>query len=991
MRFFGILITLPALLLVFHAFPVVADPLEDAATDPFPPARPLLGQPDRVRINWGPLTGYEFERREHDSRVFGSLTMRGPFGNYGLGDLSWEVAVGHAGEELDAATGLYVKIPWLRAGAEYSLRQKEVLGSLVAEIALRRGGLLQRGDELRIEYRPANRQLLVGFSLPRPLRTYRMTRPIRDHARLPRGRMPAPPRRLESEPLPPGLVEAIERVEAAVMGLDRLLTPRFQTGTNFDRGAERYRDRIRQPGGSFWEQDSAYHRELDRAFALAAGNDAVTGHELARIAESVLLESVLVPFNRLFGQNKSPYNLNGYAQDALAAMGAHLREHPHFATLTPVMAERQQALASEVFRRVLSSVNRVARDARTRWQQYHLFWLYQSRLVWLPLNYGLRPADYDTQNEWNALLGRFLEQDVTEANTVSYLLTEQFHREMVRMVRETDSYQVTIIHDFRGRTETGSTDEIGWDLVIDGYLAAFSQAVRDLDAGARNGLPQFILFLDENYYHVNKARRIITFLESLLEAPVPDLDEPALQSRLQEARDQLRGVVAQSRALRELSAQRRRELFRIQVHVTNPYDPCFASDVAYRDHRKIAFRDISESDPSSGVAVFTGQGVGEHYYGPDWDDRSIRIAGASLVALKTEARRLLQSQGFDPDEVPPCLQARSYPPDYDARCADLIRRGWTTPMLLSFNQTGYGSKLATAFKAVVYNLMPAGSLLLCPDSLWISEYWAGMLISAALRGVHVLPFCPSPKNAPSAGAFTLYLMHQNMDLLLQAKTFFAEEIHAAGGMLLPGVYTQKFPVHDLRSQLSALVEMGVGEGPLCSLIPLDTELLACARKILETQPAMDLDALPTTASGVRVDSKHPPRLHLKVQLLTTAAAWPGPAALEGYLAARLAQIRGEASTGITPSLMATTGETQKRGISILLVGSHNQDRRSMLADGEAIAGVLGDHARMASFDLLFLLAATEWPADRVAFETLFPEPEGPGWVKRSVWLLKDLF
>jgi len=944
-----------------------------------------------VRINWGPLTGYEFERREHDSRIFGSLTMRGPFGNYGVDDLSWELAVGHAGEELDAATALYVKIPWLRAGAEYSFRQKEVLGSLVAEIALRRGGLLHRGDELRIEYRPANRQLLVGFSLPRPLRPYRMTRPVSDHARLPRGRMPNPPRQLESEPLSPDLIETIERVESAVIGLDRLLTPRFKTGTNFVRSAESYRDRIRQAGGSYWDQDSAYHQGLDRAFTLVAGNDAIVGGELTRLAETVILETVLVPFNRLFGQNKSPYNLNGYAVGALAAMEAHLQTHPHFATLTPQQAKRQRALATEVLRRVLASIDRVAREARTRWQQYHLFWLYQSRLVWLPLNYGMRPADYDTQEEWNALLGRFLGQEVTETNAVSYLLTEQFHRELVRMIQETDTYQVTIIHDFRGRTVTGRADMIGWDLVIDGYLNALTRAVGDLDAGTRDEFPQYILFLDENYYHINKARRIITFLESLLDAPVPKLDEPILNSRLQEACDQLRSAVARSRALEGLSEHRLRELFRIQVHVTNPFDPCFASDVAYRDHRKVAFRDISETDPAAGVAMFTGQGIGEHYYGPDWDDRSIRVTGPSLVALKTQARRLLQSQGFGPDEVPPRLREMPYPPDYAERCAELSGRGWTTPVLLSFNQTGYGSKLATVFKAVVYNLMPAGSLLLCPDSLWISEYWAGMLISAALRGVHVLPFCPSPDNAPSAGAFTLYLMHQNMDLLVQARAFFAADINGANGTLLPGVYTQSFPVHDLRGRIGALVETWEGEGPLPSLISLDPELLDCARRNLVTLPAMDLDTLPNAASGVTVGSENPPRLHLKAQLLTTATAWLGPETLEDYLRIRLAQIRGEDSAGITPSLLTAPGGSPQREISLLLVGSHNQDRRSMLADGEAMVGVLGDHARLASFDLLFLLAATEWPADRTAFETCFPEPRGPGWVKRSIWLLKDMF
>jgi len=36
-----------------------------------------------------------------------------------------------------------------------------------------------------------------------------------------------------------------------------------------------------------------------------------------------------------------------------------------------------------------------------------------------------------------------------------------------------------------------------------------------------------------------------------------------------------------------------------------------------RDHRKIAFRDISEQNPFAGGAILTGMGVGQHYLGPD--------------------------------------------------------------------------------------------------------------------------------------------------------------------------------------------------------------------------------------------------------------------------------------------------------------------------------------------------------------------------------------
>jgi hypothetical protein len=92
-------------------------------------------------------------------------------------------------------------------------------------------------------------------------------------------------------------------------------------------------------------------------------------------------------------------------------------------------------------------------------------------------------------------------------------------------------------------------------------------------------------------------------------------------------------------------------------------------DNMLRDHRKIAFYDLTERDPARGEALFTGMGIGEHYGGPTWDDRALLVRGPAALDAKTAARGLLLSQGFAEDEIPPPLRAIARPPDYAEQVA----------------------------------------------------------------------------------------------------------------------------------------------------------------------------------------------------------------------------------------------------------------------------------------------------------------------------------
>jgi len=955
-----------------------------------------MGLPDKALVTWGPVSGYDFEREEITSRLYFDITMKGPMGNFGVGDMTVEVAAGHTGDKFDGAMGFYLKIPWLRAGMEYSSLDGEYTPGFNAQIALARGGLLQHGDELRIDYRPQRKQLLLGFTFARPFRRYRMTRPRSDHAHLPAGKLPRPPKHLEPGQLSADLAESLSSIDHAILWLDRLLTPKFDPGNDFSRSAAQYRQHIAMAGHTFRDEDETYHRELRRAFTLAAGGEPAVGDQLAAEAESIIFHEVLVPYNTLLGQNKSPHRLGGFGERALERFHDHLRSHTYFRLLEESERTSRQALVQEVFRRVLTDIDKVTQAARKRWGQPLLFWLKQSRLTWLPLNYGLRPQQYDTQPEWDAIISELAGQDFGAANTVSYLVNEQFHHELIDMIRATETYQVIIIHDFRGRYGDGKTDCIGWDVIVDGYLAAFTRAVEALDRGERDNLPRFLLFFDEIYYHANKSKYMLSFLQNLYDGVPPPLEKEDVAARVTQALTELRETIAGSPGLADLPPETLRDLFKIHVSITNPYDPVFASDSPYRDHRKLAFRDVFETDPASGAAVFTGQGIGEHYHGPGWEDRSILVCGESLVQVKTAARELFRSQGYDEDEVPVCLQAIPYPADHRQQCDALRSRGWTTPVLLSFNETGYGNKQSTVVKAALYNLLPPGGVMIAPDSLWISEYWAGMFVSAALRGAQLFAVTPAPGHAPSSAVVTMYLLQRNMEMMMRANELFAPQIDAAGGSLHVGFYANKGSVYDLRQRLEVVLRGQQENEFLKRHFTLHPDAIESLRGLVARYEAEGVSPQPADSVIANVVNDHDPFLHLKAQFYASGQAleilsrpeWAP--VLETYYETRRAQIGARENAGLTRELLDATTTAPADGIFMLTVGSHNQDRRSMLVDGEDIVVVSGHDCLISLMDFMYLLSEAKWPATWEDMHEVFPEPPGLNFFKKLFWVIKDL-
>lgn len=979
----------------------------------FAPIPASMGQPDRLRFNWGLGAGYDFDTDAAEVRVNLDLSTYGLLvPQVGIGAITAEAGLGFADDAFESALGAYFCVPWLRAGAEYNFEREKVSPSFSFEFAPVRGGIFRHGDALRIDYRPIFGELQLGVVFVSPFKRYRRTRPVHRYTRLPDGALPR--KDIEAfagvEAAEHGeMEEVLAQIEHAMTWMDRLLTPRFRPGKNFSGSAEGYRGHIQRAGHTFNQEDARYHRLLDRAFTLVADGDRSAGTSLAAAAERVIFEKILVPYNGLFGQNKKPRTPKGFIEAAVVSFDVAIGQHA--ATLDS--AERRRA-AREVFRRVAATIEEVADRARRRWYQQHIFWLRQGRLVWLPLNYGLRPEQCDTQREVDDIVAALTHQRFTDANHVEYVLNQEFHNELKRMIRETSRYHVFVIHDIRGRYGKNVTDTIGWDVVVDGYIRAFLEAIREIDNGERTRLPQFIVYLDENFYQDNKSRGIVTYLENLYDPPSLDLSDDAVEGRVVAAQKRLRTAITDSPTLAGVGEDRLREAFRIHVSVTNPYDPIFAADAVMRDHRKLTFRDVFEDDPSSGVGILTGQGVGEHYNGPSWEDRSMLVRGPALVALKSAARRLHLSQGYADDEVPAYLRARDFPDDYEKRCAALQERGWRTPLLTAFNETGYGDKKATVLKAVLYNLANRRRVVFSMDSLWISDFWAGMFISAALRGAHMFPIAPAAENAPSSALPTMFLMRENLDIMVQARNYFAAEIEQAEGSLHVGLYAHDTPVDDIKRRVDRFLD-GISKYPfLQEHLKLHPSVIEMLRAIHDEydrqQAALDKSAV----REFELSSEHKPFIHLKAQLLTSFEAlkvieleeWAP--ILRKYVEIRRKQVNGLPNEGITPALLrireggaddlhgafkkriaASEDFEWERAVYLLTIGSHNQDRRGMLLDGEALLAVAGLDAMIALADLMFIVGTAEWPRTSEELITLFPKGD-LGLIARASRWIKDL-
>jgi hypothetical protein len=756
-------------------------------------------------------------------------------------------------------------------------------------------------------------------------------------------------------------------------------------------------------GHTFAAEIDVYHAQLERAFNLAAGVGEEKGKKVVTEARRVLRDEVVFPYNRLLGQRKRRDSLRGFGMRAEEVFGAWLFTS---SGVPPTNHTAIMYVFSELIEYWDSSRHREKRS----WGD--------SRLVWIPLHYVIKMEETDTQEELNSLIEAAVQHKFSDANDVHYIINELFQQEFHRMIHAAEDYHVLWIHDYRGKNNAGDPDRIGYVQTVNGYLEALIKRVQEYEKTRK--IPVYIINVDQFYYEANDGRLWFTLLENPLghEVNLPG-KFAGWEEHIRKTQERLRKAVEASPTL-QAGRQRYGDDWlknKIKVHInnTNITDMSFRSnylfewvpfipDILLRDHRKISFYDVTELDPGKGEAIFTGMGVGEHYSGPTWDDRAILVRGPALVHLKDEARELLLSQGFEDTAIPVPLRSLPKPDNYDEMLAELRAKGWDSTALQVHNATGYGMKHSNMLRGTLYNLMPPGTHMYVPDSLWNSMLWAGMMVGAALRGCWVFPVLPSLANAPSDGLPQMTRANELFTRMVVMQNEMKREIEEAGGRFHVGIYDADHAVGDALGNIRTFNRGAANSPYFREVIPFD-------QSVYDVLVALEdsLEAMGYKQEYLAEDvEERKPKLHLKTQFFASGRAISSLVPLkewkpvvEAYVKARGRQLKlrgkyvdakalrndlAEAARPLAKKWMReSTPEEQEESFFYLTVGSHNMDYRGKFMDGEVTVLVAGEAALIAYLDFISILAKTRWIENIEQLNELLPAQKSTArWFSRFI-------
>jgi hypothetical protein len=373
--------------------------------------------------------------------------------------------------------------------------------------------------------------------------------------------------------------------------------------------------------------------------------------------------------------------------------------------------------------------------------------------------------------------------------------------------------------------------------------------------------------------------------------------------------------------------------------------------------------------------------------------------------VKTAARGLLEAQGYEPQEIPYPLRAQDKPVDYaqmlaeehTARTPDYLEnRG---KVLQLHSETGFHNKPINVAKAVLYSLLPPGSVLEVPDSLWQSYLYASLLSGSALRGCRGLVIAPTKDSAPSDAAPTLARAHGLMGRLIVFSNEMDDEITAREGLLKVGLYAPQQGVGDIADRFRQAAEDPEEWGRrVFSPNPALSAVIADAPAILDSL-GYQVKYLSTEESTAR------PKIHLKANFFASATGWralharPELAEVVREYIAYLARQAGDGGDGhdredlpnvrdIPERLAASwfrlienlvhdlTPAEREEVLYYATVGSTNMDYRSMVMDGEVMVVLGGWQSLFGFLDFMLLPGLCEWPDTTEELDALLPPPGG---------------
>jgi hypothetical protein len=895
---------------------------------------------------------------------------------------------------------------FLKVGVDALQGEGDTSFILSLTVPLRRGGLLGYGTHLRVDWLPG-RGNSWNFGLQVPLEPHMgKTRPRDTEVDMPRAKKPRP--RATPDPAVAVAIGEVRRSARGIVVLSTAFWPddrsdRLKSLENSRRKMLEFKATIgarsaeRPDGIGMASEVRILHDQLGLAFGLASGASApearAKGAPLADAARQAALDEVLYPYNRLFGQYKRPEELWGLVARARERFLSRLGESG--------LDGRRREAVSRVFDEYLD----VLEDTRSRWVARLEA---DSRLAWLPLQLAMREEDHDTQEEIDAILSRATGTPLVGGNQVLYFNGQQFQVELHRTIHAAENYHVLWLHDYDGVDHAGNPDVIGYYISVEGYLQALTERVRAFDRTGK--LPVYMILVDLNYWEANKGRLYTDVLQDPLGArprlPKGDVAENRkLQEGIEKAQRDLREAVAASRRLQEEAARRGegwlRRYVTVHLSVMNPADFSYrtsrligylpiAPDTMVRDHRKIVFFDVTEADPGQGEAMYGGVGVGEQYATATWEDRAVRLRGPAALTLKDAARRYLKANGFADSDIPPPLQAQPRPADYGERVKALEAEGWTATAAQVHNDRGFARKDASIASAVLYTLMPPGSLIVVPDSIWTHELWAAHLVGAALRGCHVYVIAPAEANAPSAGFPQLARTREIFSRFVDVERILGPEIEARGGRLRAGLYTRQAGVDDIGAKLAEMHATFERYPFLREDFPFPSEFydrLAVGASRVAAAGYVPGQELPKDAMA------RAPKMHRKTQLFVTRDALSALvrdrrtqeviarqaafAVEEGVVFDR----EGLAKAGVdlrplfAPYLEAyrdLPSGVREHAVLYMTVGSLNKDARGMMTDGEVLQVTGGAWGMWAVSDMWMLMGSTTWLESQEELDRLLP-------------------
>ncbi|MCP4397134.1 MAG: hypothetical protein GY801_07535 [bacterium] len=979
-----------------------------------------MGLPSRNEFYGGPMVVFDQTTRgtQFGGQLYAGWTryLASPLFGVGVGLEGYGQWVDD--QDFDGGGRLVGKIApiFLQAGVDYNIGTENAAFILSLNLPLRRGGIFGHGSELRVDWLPTRNQTFnVGLQFYFGQPTRGKARPKQAKAVLPK--VSSQSRRSQADLLSPDIQQLLDAVAHAADWINRYTTPFLdQEEIEGDRHSLLHtvhalkahlnlRDEQYPDGHHFNAEIAMYHQMLEQAFGLAAG-DADQGRQISNQVRKRLFQDVILPYNRLLGRRKKHDSVLGYGEKTGTQLKSWLDD-------TQELSESQQGAVMAIFGELLNIIEKNRAFTKAEWGG--------EELVWLPLQYGLHPDQYDTRDDMNHLIEVVAEESFSDANKIYYVINEQFQPETSRMILRAEDYHVLWIHDYRGVNTAGSPDSISFRQTVHVYFQALLNAVRNYDETGK--IPVYLIFIDQYFYEVNDGRFWLKFLESPLDyhLRLPKKYQDWVQE-FTDVQEELKQAVAASERLQEdarnYGKHWMKNTVKVHVNVTNRADVSFRSgglftglpfipDDAMRDHRKLSFYDISEEDPGKGAALYSGMGIGEQYSGPTWDDRAMLVQGPVLLSLKDEARRLLEQQGFSADQIPDVLRRYPKPGDYPERLDALRHQGWTASLMEVHNQTGFRRKQLNAVKATLYTLMPPGSTIVIPDGFWNAPLFSSFLVGAALRGCQVLTIAPSPENSTFTGAFPLQSRTQELlSRLILVQQGLKEELASVGGMLKVGIYNRNANLGD--PKIFDEFAEGIRKNPFVKeLFPFPEEVYTLLEKLTKEIEASDYQPAYLSKDGLA----RKPKLHMKINFFLSDEVKPLLAQpgwddfWRGYIEYRekfmiqkdhyvdvkdvpesLRETFNEIATRYRGAL---NYEERQKAMGYLTIGSQNHNYRSLIMDGEVALVAANAASLTVLMDMFFLSGITIWIDDLETLETYIPGFKG--WKRRfSRYMMKAL-